>query len=155
MDRDRLERERRLKRPAADLERGNDRARERDLRPHLDREQERRMQRDREAAAARQREQDRREEERLRAQMLQNPRGRDAGRGDQWREDGPLPPPPPPPARGASSGAAANANLTCYKCGKPGHVQAGCTEEAHCVKCDRNGHVSALCPGADKLPNPI
>ena len=63
MDRDRLEREHRLKRPAADLERGNDRARERDLRPHLDREQERRMQRDREAAAARQREQDRREEE--------------------------------------------------------------------------------------------
>jgi hypothetical protein len=50
----------------------------------------------------------------------------------------------------SASGVAGPANpdaahITCYSCGKQGHIQADCTEEAFCVNCKKSGHLSAMC----------
>jgi hypothetical protein len=37
------------------------------------------------------------------------------------------------------------AHITCYNCGKQGHVQAACVDEAFCVNCKKVGHLSAMC----------
>jgi hypothetical protein len=37
------------------------------------------------------------------------------------------------------------AHITCYNCGKQGHIQADCTEEPFCVNCKKVGHLSAMC----------
>jgi hypothetical protein len=48
-----------------------------------------------------------------------------------------------PGAAGASSQDAAH--ITCYNCGKQGHIQAACVDEAFCVNCKKVGHLSAMC----------
>jgi hypothetical protein len=36
------------------------------------------------------------------------------------------------------------ANITCYKCGQLGHLQAACMTEPFCIKCKKEGHLSAM-----------
>ncbi|KAK1645077.1 hypothetical protein QYE76_062882 [Lolium multiflorum] len=42
------------------------------------------------------------------------------------------------------------AHITCYNCGKRGHVQAARVDEAFCVNCKKVGHLSAMCAAVSK-----
>jgi hypothetical protein len=47
------------------------------------------------------------------------------------------------------------AHITCYNCGKQGHVQAACVDEAFCVNCKKVGHLSAMCAAVSKALAPF
>jgi hypothetical protein len=46
-------------------------------------------------------------------------------------------------------------HITCYNCGKLGHVQAACTEEPFCIKCNKVGHLSAMCAFYNRAAEPF
>ncbi|KAK1693140.1 hypothetical protein QYE76_009837 [Lolium multiflorum] len=176
MDRDR-DRASRGKRSYDDLQGGYSYSRNRDLdlRQKLDREQEehRRQQRardhelDRAGQSFSRRHEDPRphlEDQRL-PPPPPGPRGREPGRNPARRA--------PRQPRGLSgtgpsqshstTTAVATSNLpgpdavhiTCYNCGKQGHVQADCVDEPFCLKCKKLGHLSAMCASFSRGPDPF
>jgi hypothetical protein len=48
-----------------------------------------------------------------------------------------------------------SAHITCYNCGKKGHIQADCTEESFGVTCKKSGHHSAMCAAFSKARAPF
>ncbi|KAK1613749.1 hypothetical protein QYE76_019266 [Lolium multiflorum] len=150
-----MERDRRGKRPYEEMSGEPGWRRDQDLRQKMDREQEehRRQQRERDREFQRRRDADGRSQERRDRDRRSPPpppssRGRESsgaaaraqGPARGWREGS---------ARSATEGTAPNSadvsHIICYNCGKQGHFQADCKEEAFCVKCNKPGHVSAMC----------
>jgi hypothetical protein len=153
-----MDRERRGKRRFGELGDENEGWwRDQDLRQKLDREQEehRRQQRERD------REFQRREEE-LHARERQgkeqrrppapNMRGRDSGRGEE-RLDRPAR--HGSASRATESGSGEAKHITCYNCGKQGHLQAECTDEPFCIKCNKVGHLSPMCASLSRAAEPF
>ncbi|KAK1604816.1 hypothetical protein QYE76_028489 [Lolium multiflorum] len=162
------------KRPFEAFNRGYPSSREQDLRQKLDREQEeqrrQQRQRDREVERAsssswRSEGERSRQDSRAPPPPPPPPRGRDsgknAGRRSFRQHQGP-PADGPAPNLGQASGpggAGATsldaAHITCYNCGKQGHVQAACVDEPFCVNCKKVGHLSAMCAAVSKALAPF
>ncbi|KAK1602998.1 hypothetical protein QYE76_048210 [Lolium multiflorum] len=161
------------KRSFEDSQGGYHRSREQDLRQKLDREQEeqRRQQRsrdrdgDRGGGSSRRMDEDRFRQERL-PPPPPGPRGREPGRGPNNKRSNCLPRPPQgsgplsPTVAASASGVAGPANpdaahITCYNCGKLGHIQAECTDDSFCVNCKKPGHISAMCAAISKALAPF
>ncbi|KAK1605794.1 hypothetical protein QYE76_029467 [Lolium multiflorum] len=160
------------KHPFEEFNKGYSRSRDQDLRQRLDREQEehRRQQRlrDREAERAsssswRSEGERPRQESRAPPPPPPPPRGRDSGRNAGRRQPRqPQGTPGEAPLSGQASGPGGSgapnqdaAHITCYNCGKQGHVQAACVDEAFCVNCKKVGHLSAMCAAVSKALAPF
>jgi hypothetical protein len=56
---------------------------------------------------------------------------------------------------GTAPNSAYVSHIICYNCGKQGHFQADCKEEAFCVKCNKPGHVSVMCAALRNVTEPF
>ncbi|KAK1692879.1 hypothetical protein QYE76_009576 [Lolium multiflorum] len=147
------------------------RSREQDLRQKLDREQEeqRRQQRQRDrdldragSSSWRSEGEGPRQDTRL---PPPPPRGRDSGKNAGRRNlrqprthQGPSSAHSLGDGTGPGDAAVTNpdaAHITCYNCGKQGHIQADCTDEPFCVNCKKVGHLSAMCAAFAKVLAPF
>ncbi|KAK1616898.1 hypothetical protein QYE76_022415 [Lolium multiflorum] len=160
------------KRPFEAFNKGYPSSRDQDLRQKLDREQEdhRRKQRqwDREAERAsssswRSEGERSRQDSRAPPPPPPPPRGRDSGKHAGWRPsrqpqavEGSTAAPGQGSGQGGSGAPKPDAaHITCYNCGKQGHVQAACVDEAFCVNCKKVGHLSAMCAAVSKALAPF
>ncbi|KAK1609441.1 hypothetical protein QYE76_033114 [Lolium multiflorum] len=158
------------KRPFDDYHGGYSRNREQDLRQKLDREQEehRRQQRQRDRDLDRAGSSSWRSEGEGPRQDTRPPppppRGRDSGKNAGRRNlrqprahQGPTSAQSLGDGTGPGEAAVPNpdaAHITCYNCGKQGHIQADCTDEPFCVNCKKVGHLSAMCAAFAKVLAP-
>ncbi|KAK1699491.1 hypothetical protein QYE76_016188 [Lolium multiflorum] len=58
-------------------------------------------------------------------------------------------------SRVTESGGGEAKHITCYNCGKQGHVQAECKDEPFCIKCNKSGHLSAMCAVLSRAAEPF
>nr|XP_051202061.1 uncharacterized protein LOC127315631 [Lolium perenne] len=161
------------KRSYDDYQGGYSRNREQDLRQKLDREQEehRRQQRQRDrdldrAGSSSWRSEGERSRQDARAPPPPPPppRGRASGKNVGRRNlrqpnatQGPSASLQLGDDTGSGEAAVANpdaAHITCYNCGKQGHIQADCTDDPFCVNCKKVGHLSAMCAAFAKVLAP-